>query len=86
MIDAWIDKIGKIHTGDDHQLIARKLFPKSDNPELSCEKSDYIKIGTMWNGSPMMSGFSREYSTQAQINSVEKVWEDHYKFKRQSID
>jgi len=83
---AWIDLYGKIHEGEDHLEIAEKLFPQSDNSELSCEKSKYVKIGLSFNDKPFMLNYNPEEATQSQINSVEFLWKEHYsknkKFKK----
>lgn len=79
MIEAWIDKEGAIHEGGNHLQIAQRLFPKSKNSELTCEKLGYVKLGTLWNSTPMMENFSKETSTQAQINTVTYLWDKHYR-------
>ena len=84
MIEAWIDKQGKIHDGGNHLMIAYKIFPKSDNAEWSCKKAGYVKVGVAYNGSPYMENYNKDRATQAQINTVTKVWEDHYKDKKRN--
>jgi len=79
MVEAWIGLNGKIHTGMNHFTIAEKLFPWSSNPEMICEKLGYVKTGYTNNGSPLILNYNPETATQAQINAVEKVWEEHRK-------
>ncbi len=82
MIEAWIDIKGAIHevrNGEAHADVAKRLFPHAKDPEIACEKARYIKTGTNWSGSPMMENApAREDMPQGQLNSVEKVWNDHY--------
>ncbi len=79
MKECWVDKEGLVHEGDNHQHIASLLFPNSNNPELSCEKAGYVKLGTQFSGSPMMENYDPNYAEQAQINTVTYLWEEHYR-------
>lgn len=81
MIQAWVDKEGRVHTGYTHWTIANELFPNAYNPELSCEKLGMVKLGTSYSCSPYMENYCEETATQAQINTVTKLWEEHYKEK-----
>ena len=79
MREAWITKDGKVHEGKNHFMIAHKLFPYTNNPEFACERAGYIKTGYRYDGSPMMENYNPERATQAQINTVARLWEEHYK-------
>ena len=83
----WIDKRGKIHENDgkgicNHLEIADKLFPESNNPELDCEKAGYVKTGLDFNGLPMMIAADPDRVTRAQHKTLEKLWDEHYKEKK----
>lgn len=80
MREAWIDKEGKIHEGS-HLKIAKQLFPKSQNPEKSCEVSNFVKLGMNWSGSPYMLVEHHDSITQAQRNSIAALWAEHYENK-----
>ncbi len=47
--EAWVSPEGDIYEGDEYDThfdIARRIFPKENNPELSCEEAGYVKFGT----------------------------------------
>ena len=37
-----------------------------------------MKTGYMLSGSPVMENYNPDTATQAQINAVAKLWEEHY--------
>ena len=80
----WVTKDGKIHEGN-HLTVAFRLFPKSKNPELACEKAGFVKTGMNFSNSPYMENYDEEQCTQAQINSIKKLWEEHYAEKNKKI-
>jgi len=77
MREVWISNEGVIFDGINHLIIAQEIFPKAKNPELACEKAGYLKVTTLFNGQPLLI---KEYGevTQAQINRVDQLWEEHY--------
>jgi len=79
MREVWVDIYGIIHEGGNHADIAQKLFPQSPNPELSCEKLNYIKFGMGFSNSPFMECPNPNKVTQAQTNTIDKLWKEHYK-------
>lgn len=81
---AWILKDGRVKSGNDHLVIAKNLFPNACNPEWSCVKAGFIKSGYMYNESPMMDNFNPSYATQAQINTVARLWDEHYSKNKNS--
>ena len=78
MRECWVDRLGEIHEGGNHLEIAQKIFPKSKNPELSCEKAGYVKLGIDFSGSPYMLNRDKRTETQAQLNAITFLWEEHY--------
>jgi len=76
---AWISPDGKIHDKGNHLQVAMQLFPHAENPEFACEKAGYVKTGYMYNGNPQMLNCDPDRITQAQINTIAQLWEEHYK-------
>lgn len=84
MIDTWIDRDGKKHTGGSHGEISYRLFPDSENPERTCEKLGWVKVGTWYNGSPyqICDVDFIDNLTEAQKESLKECWAEHYASKR----
>ena len=83
MIDAWILTDGTVIDCTfprTHLSEATKLFPKSDNPELVCERLNYVKMcsKTCGQSGPAMYVNNPEILTQAQMNKIDDIWKIHY--------
>ena len=81
MRETWVLLDGKIEEcnwDENHYDVAMKLFPHSKNPEHACEKAGYIKTGHYFNGSPFQLSLDKDRVTQAQMNSLDKLWKEHY--------
>ena len=88
MIDAWILPDGKIIDctfPKTHLSEAEKLFPNADNVELACEKLNYVKMCKNACGQSLDSGamYVQDYTTltQAQLNRIQELWNEHYRLK-----
>jgi hypothetical protein len=68
----WISKAGTSHFGEYHTEIAKIIFPKSTNPEYSCERAGYLKVYIIGGGTKAQ-GVETGQETQAQINELYRL-------------
>ena len=89
MIDAWILPDGTVIDctfPKTHLSEASRLFPNSDNAEQACEKLNYVKMCENTCGQSLNAGamYVQHYEslTQAQLNKIQELWENHYAEKK----